>query len=171
MAEEDQRVLQELFISDELPSADYHPRMRAVHEKNVAALKVIISRHGWPSIPLVGKEASKSAWLIAQHAVFDQDFMEECVVLLKQLVTVNEVEGWQRAFLQDRILTMSGKEQIYGTQFDIDDEGWPIPFPITEPEKVNERRKQFGLNSLEERLNQMREQESLRRKTDCPDKS
>lgn len=44
-----------------------------------------------------------------------------------------------------------------------DVEGWPIPFPITEPETVNERRKALGLNSLEERLEQIHERERQRR--------
>jgi hypothetical protein len=58
---------------------------------------------------------------------------------------------------------MSGKDQIYGTQFDVDEEGWPTPFPITEPETVNEKRKALGLNSLEERMEEMRERERQRR--------
>ena len=40
--------------------------------------------------------------------------------------------------------------QIYGTQFDEDDDGWPVPFPIEDPENVNERRLSLGLNTLEE---------------------
>ena len=167
MAEEDQRVLKELFMSGDLPSEEYHPKMRAVHERNAAELKEIISNQGWPNIPHVGKKGAESAWLIAQHAVFDQDFMAECVGLLKQAAAADEAEGWQQAFLQDRILTMSGKEQLYGTQFDVDEEGWPVPFPITEPATVNKRREALGLNSLEERLEQMYERERLRRKRNC----
>jgi hypothetical protein len=78
-------------------------------------------------------------------------------------MAAGDVEGWQLAFLEDRVWTMSGKDQIYGTQFNVDEEGWPIPFPITEPETVNERRKALGLNSLDERLEEMRERERQRR--------
>jgi hypothetical protein len=82
MAEEDQRVLQELIDSGELGTTEYHPRMRAVHEKNNIRVKEIISRYGWPSISLVGKEGSEAAWLIVQHAVLDTGFMDECLPLL-----------------------------------------------------------------------------------------
>ena len=164
MAEEDQRVLQHLVELGELPSEDYHPKMKAVHESNVAALKEAISHYGWPGISQVGREGAKSAWLIAQHAVFDQSFMSECVELLKHAVANEDAEGWQLAFLQDRVLIMSGKDQVYGTQFDVDENRWPTPFPIAERDTVNVRRAALGLNSLEERLEQMRGRERMRRK-------
>jgi hypothetical protein len=133
--------------------------MRALHENNTSVLKEIIKKYGWPGISLVGGDGAKSAWLIAQHAVSDTKFMSDCIELLKIAIAAGDVEGWQLAFLEDRVRTMSGKDQLYGTQFDVDKGAWPIPFPITEPEKVNERRKALGLNSLEERLEQMRERE------------
>ena len=163
MTEEDQRVLQELLASGELPSEEYHPIMKAMHEKHTARLKQIIAEHGWPGIALVGKEGAKAAGLIAQHAVSDLDFMARAVELLTEGVAKNDVEGWQLAFLQDRVNTMAGKDQVYGTQFNIDDDGWPIPFPISNPEGVNARRKALGLNSLEERLAEMIEREKQRR--------
>ena len=140
MKQEDKRVLQELFETGELPSEKYHPVIKSVHEKNTAKLKEIIAKYGWPGIPLVGKEGATSAWLIAQHAVSDTDFMVHAVELLEVCVAKKEVEGWQLAFLQDRINTMAGREQVYGTQFDSDEKGWPIPFPILDPENVNYRR-------------------------------
>lgn len=163
MMKEDQRLLQQLFESGELPSESYHPRMKALHEQNASRLKAIIGRHGWPGISLVGEDAAKAAWLVAQHAVSDPDFMTACVGLLDDAVARGDVAGWQLAFLQDRVRTLSGKPQYYGTQFDIDENGWPTPFPIEDAARVNERRAHLGLNSLEERLEQMTEQERKRR--------
>lgn len=163
MAEKDQQLLQELFEAGALPSEEYHPQMQARHESNTADLKEIIKKHGWPGISLVGVDGAKSAWLIAQHAVSDTKFVSNCSELLKTGVAEGEVEGWQLAFLEDRVRIMSGKSQLYGTQFDVDKEGWPIPFPIFDPETVNERRKALGLNSLEERWEQMRKREQQRR--------
>lgn len=163
IAETDQLMLQQLFESGELPSEEYHPKMRALHEGNVAVLKEVISEHGWPGISLVGPEGARSAWLIAQHSVSDLVFMAECIELLKQAVFKEDAEGWQLAFLQDCVLTMPGKKQLYGTQFDVDEDGWQVPFPISGPDTVNKRRESLGLNSLEERLEQMHEQEKQRR--------
>ena len=163
MAQNDQRVLNELFEAGELPSEEYHPTMREVHERNAAYLKEIIQQHGWPGSDLVGREGAESAWLIAQHAVFDLSMMDYFLRFLKQAVTSGTAEAWQAAFLEDRVRTMAGKEQIYGTQFDHDESGWPVPFPIKEAKTVNERRAELGLNSLEERWKEMTEAERLRR--------
>ncbi|WP_432695570.1 DUF6624 domain-containing protein [Marinobacterium sp. YM272] len=163
MMTEDQRLLQQLFDSGELPSDSYHPGMRALHEANAARLKAVVGVHGWPGISLVGEEAAKAAWLIAQHAVSDLEFMAECVGLLEEAVVREDAEGWQLAFLQDRVCTLAGKPQHYGTQFDVDESGWPTPFPIEGAAGVNERRARLGLNSLEERLEEMTERERLRR--------
>lgn len=160
----DQQLLQQLFDSGELPSDSYHPQMRALHEQNASRLKKVISAHGWPGISLVGEDAAKAAWLVAQHSVSDVEFMAECVSQLEYAVAKEDVAGWQLAFLQDRVRTLSGEPQYYGTQFDIGEDGWPTPFPIEDAATVNERRARLGLNSLEERLAQMMERERQRRR-------
>lgn len=163
MMAEDQRLLQELFDSGELPAESYHPRIKSLHERNASRLKEIIAAHGWPGISLVGEEAAKAAWIVVQHSVSDTGFMAECVPLLEDAVAKANAPGWQMAFLQDRVRTLAGEAQYYGTQFDVDEDGWPVPFPIQDPAKVNQRRARLGLNSLEERLDQMIEQERRRR--------
>lgn len=45
----------------------------------------------------------------------------EFIGLLEDAATRESVTSWQLAFLQDRVLTLSGKPQYYGTQFDIDE--------------------------------------------------
>lgn len=163
MMDADQTALQTHFDSGELPTDAYHPEIKALHEQHAARLKAIIQNHGWPGISLVGKEGAKAAWLIAQHSVSDTDFMAACVSLLEAAVAADDVEGWQLAFLQDRVLTFEGQPQLYGTQFDVDDEGWPVSFPIQNVDTVNQRRAALGLNTLEERLAEMIERERQRR--------
>lgn len=163
MMTEDQRLLQQLFDSGELPSGSYHPRMKALHEQNASRLKEIISAHGWPGVSLVGEDGAKAAWLVVQHSVSDPQFMGECVSLLEDAVAREDIASWQLAFLYDRVCTLSSKPQYYGTQFDIDENGWPTPFPIEDSATVNERRARLGLNSIEERQEQMMEQERKRR--------
>lgn len=163
MMTEDQHLLQQLFDSGELPSDAYHPRIKALHQAHASRLKEIISTYGWPGISLVGEEGAKAAWLVVQHSVSDLAFLAECVGLLEEAVEKSDVEGWQLAFLQDRVCTLAGKPQYYGTQFDTDENGWPTPFPIDDAAGVNERRARLGLNSLEERLEEMKERERQRR--------
>lgn len=170
LCEIDQTTLAELGKKGELRQG-YHPVMRQVHEDNAEALKAIIDEVGWPGISIVGEQAAEAAWLIAQHAVFDTDFMHFCCDLLERAVLQIDAKGWQLAFLKDRILTMSGEKQIYGTQFDEDEDGWPVPFPVRDPEGVDERRKELGLNSLSERTTEMRDRKEMQIAVTKPKKS
>jgi hypothetical protein len=163
MANEDQRVLKQLFETGELPSEQYYPAMHAVHERNADRLKSIIEEQGWPDRLIAGEKGAEAAWLIAQHSVSDIPFMKECATLMERGLTSGGVEGWQLAFLRDRLCTLSGQKQIYGTQFDVDEEGWPIPFAIDNPEQVNQRRSAVGLNTIEERISEMLARETERR--------
>ena len=56
------------------------------------------------------------------------------------------VEPADIAYLEDRLLIMEGKPQIYGTQFRTID-GVSEPFPIEDPEHVDERRASVGLDT------------------------
>jgi len=157
MAGEDQKVLQELIDSGELGTVEYHPNIKKVHEKNNLRIKDIIAQHGGPGFGSVGRDGAKAAWLIVQHAVLDTEFMNKCIPLLKEAVTHNEAEGWYFAYLQDRVLTMSGKPQIYGTQHDIDADGVAYPLPINEPERVDVLRNEVGLEPLSDATRRIQE--------------
>lgn len=160
MKDEDQLLLKNLIESGELTEDAYHPEMKALHEKNNLRFKEIIREFGWPTISLVGKDASKAAWLIAQHAILDKEFMNSCLELLQRAVKNNDAESFCFAYLKDRTLTMSGMPQIYGTQFDFKD-GEVVPFPIENPEIVDDLRKEMGLGSLEGAANSVRDRYKL----------
>lgn len=157
MQEEDQRILRELLDAGELQEEEYHPRMRAVHERNNARIKKVVAEHGWPGISLVGEQGAKAAWLIVQHAVLDTEFMEKALSLLKEAVKNGEAEGWCLAYLQDRVLTMADKPQIYGTQHDFAENGIAFPLPIAEPDKVDTLRREIGLEPLSEATKRIQE--------------
>jgi len=149
MQSEDQDLLQKLIDNGELKEDSYHPEMKAIHEKNSARMKAIIQDVGWPTISLVGDEASKAAWLIVQHAISDEVFMTQCLTLLQRAIANNDAEPWCFAYLKDRTLTRKNKPQIYGTQFDFQD-GKVVPFPIEDINIVDALRKELGLDTIAE---------------------
>jgi hypothetical protein len=151
MKEEDVRVRAELAADGSLFDG-YHPRMEDVHRRNAARLQQIIDEHGWPGKTLVGEDGAEAAWLIAQHAIGEPDFQRSCLKLLKTAADVGEVPAWQPAYLEDRIRVFEGRPQIYATQFDIGDDGLPIPYEIDEPDSVDERRRAVGLEPLAEQI-------------------
>ncbi|MFO7593394.1 MAG: DUF6624 domain-containing protein [Pseudomonadota bacterium] len=157
MQGEDERLMRELMEAGELRQEGYHPRLKQLHENNIARLKEIIVEYGWPGKSLVGLEGAKAAWIIAQHGTQDQEFMKRSLLLLKEAVAEGEAKGWCLAYLQDRMLTMTGKPQIYGTQHDFDGNGIAHPLPIAEPDKVDMLREELGMGPLEQATKRIQE--------------
>lgn len=157
MADEDTRVRSELACAGELFHG-YHPRMEAVHKANARRLKQIIAERGWPGRSLVGDEGATYAWMIVQHAIGDPAFQRSCLILLIEAVAHGEAPASHVAYLDDRIRTFEGRPQLYGTQFERDRNGEINPMPIEESERVNERRRAIGLDSIEDRLRMARAQ-------------
>lgn len=132
----------------------YHPEMEAVHIENAQALEEVVAVAGWPHEAMVGKDAARAAWLIAQHAISLPDFQRKVLELLKARPGL--VAPYQLACLEDRIRCFEGKPQIYGTQFDWDEKGVLNPQPIEEPDSVDLRRAEVGLGSLQAEIAKMR---------------
>jgi len=115
-------------------------------EENVAWLKQVVAKQGWPSSSLVGKEGAFDAWLLVQHADADPKFQRQCLDLMTKLPD-GEVQKDNLALLTDRVLLAEGKKQIYGTQLDITD-GKVVPLDLEDPENVDKRRAEVGLEPL-----------------------
>jgi len=157
MEAEDIRVRAELLAQSALGDG-YNPRMREVHERNATRLKAIIAAHGWPGRSLVGQDGSHAAWRVVQHAIGDPSFQRSCLAAIEESVADGEAPLAQLAFLVDRVRYFEGRPQIYGTQFDWDENGEMNPWQIEDPDHVDERRSRAGLNSIAERTREIREQ-------------
>ena len=136
----------------------YYPEMEKMHNRNADILAGIIDQIGYPTIDKVGEEANEATWLVIQHSIGKPEFMRKCAILLEKAVDENKANPKQLAYLTDRISVFEGKPQLYGTQFDYDENGELTPRPFDEIEKVNQRRKAIGLNSLEEQTKIIRQQ-------------
>jgi len=125
-----------------------------IDRKNTKELKKIISKHGWPTISMVGKRASFCAWLLAQHADHDKRFQKRALKLLKKIYSKNrkDIDPMNVAFLTDRILVGNGKKQIFGTQFYADKSGTLKPRPIKNRRGLDGRRKKYGIPPFKEYL-------------------
>lgn len=149
MVEEDRRVSEELAADGSLFEG-YHPRMAEVHQRNGLRLGEIIDRYGWPGKTLVGEEGADAAWLIVQHDIGNPALQRRSLLLLREAVAAGEAKASQLALLTDRICVLGGKPQVYGTQYDWDENGEMSPCPIENPEQVDELRKRVGLIPLHE---------------------
>jgi hypothetical protein len=160
MAETDLRVRAELAADGSLFEG-YHPRMRAVHDEHAARLAAILEAHGWPGTQRVGEEGAKAAWLIVQHAIGHPNLQRAALERLNEATSRGEMPPRYAAMLNDRIRTLEGRPQRYGTQYDWDASGAMSPLPIEDPAGVDRRRQTIGLRPLaEETAARRREVES-----------
>lgn len=131
--------------------------MKKLHKRNTKVLSDIIETIGYHTIDKVGKESSEATWLIIQHSIGQPDFMKKCVELLGKAVNENKADAKNLACLTDRIASYEDKPQLYGTQFDWDENGELSPKPFDDLAKVNQRRKLIGFNTLEEQTEFIRQ--------------
>jgi hypothetical protein len=123
--------------------------MQQVDMENTTWLKELVAREGWPTTAKVGAEASKSAFLILQHAVHDPGFQRMMLDTISTAYQAGEVDGQSYALLYDRVTVQSGGKQRYGTQMQIRNER--IVFdPIEDSSKVDSLRASVGLPPLAE---------------------
>jgi len=110
----------------------------------------IMDEYGWPTAELVGEEAARAAWLIAQHADRQLDVQRRALRLMQQTVSAGSANLRELAFLRDRTLVNEGRKQIYGTQIAGVKDGAPVPWPCEEPERMDELRAEVGIEPFDE---------------------
>ncbi len=79
-------------------------------------LKNIVAQHSWPTIALVGPDASKAATLLLGHTS-DLAWRKSLLPQLTTLADRREIDPAQLAIVLDKQLVAEGKPQRYGTQF------------------------------------------------------
>lgn len=114
-------------------------------------LSEIVEEHGWPGSDLVGEDGATAAWVIAQHSDLDPGFQQEALELMRPAVEAGLADPTELAYLEDRVALNSGGEQVYGTQIGCVD-GVPQPAPLADPEPVEERRTEVGLEPIADYL-------------------
>jgi hypothetical protein len=113
-------------------------------------LSEIMDEYGWPRADMVGEDAARAAWLIAQHADRQLDVQRRALKLMRQAVSAGSASPRELAFLRDRTLVNEGRKQICGTQIAGVKDGAPVPWPCEEPERMDELRAEVGIEPFDE---------------------
>jgi hypothetical protein len=144
-------------------------RMAKIDRDNLAWLKGVVDKHGWPGKSLVGRDGAHGAFLIAQHAVTDLEFMAKCLDAIKAAYRAGDAEGQWVALMTDRLLVMKEKKkQLYGTQL-VSKDGKLVPQPIEDEENVDARRKELGMPPLADYLKMVNDRRGVPAKSpDAP---
>lgn len=149
MANQDQALRKQLGDAgwDKAPK-ELHAKLASVDHQNTEKLKAILLNRQWLTNAEVGNKGVGAVFLIIQHSS-DTEFQERMLPLLKRAYLNNEgVSGQQVALLTDRVLIHKGQKQLYGTQADIKN-GEVTFMPISQVDKVDERRAEMNMPPLE----------------------
>ena len=110
-------------------------------------LKDIVAKAGWPTISLVGYDASNAAMLILTHTA-DHAWQLSLLPQLENLADTKKIDGSPLALVIDKELVSEGKLQRYGTQFKFVDGGMAM-YGVEDPAGLDARRAKVFLPPME----------------------
>ena len=115
---------------------------------NLKEVKKIIDTYGWLGPTVVGNQGASTLFNVIQHS--DSSTQKMYLPLLRAAVEKGNALPQNLALLEDRILVVDGKKQIYGSQVTTNSKGQASFFPIADERNVNQRRATVGLGPLED---------------------
>ncbi len=125
-------------------------RMTRADSSNLRRVRAIIKRYGYPGKTLVGTPTNEAAFYVLQHS----SRIAEYLPLIRQAAEQGELPFRLYAMMLDRQLMQAGQPQVYGTQgrgfIGPDQQEHRFIWPIADPARVNERRRQAGFDQTVE---------------------
>lgn len=149
---EDQKSRVYRGVLMQFPDSSEYPALDKEMYALFARTKKIYDIYGFPTISMVGKCASTSAFLLLQHSPYIRKYYK----LIRQAYQNGEIDPVQYAMVTDRLLTEDGKPQLYGTQAIKSyrtEKYFPdqyIIWPIKDFANVNQRRAEMGFSQTVE---------------------
>ncbi|MBC2905271.1 hypothetical protein H4N64_27555 [Streptomyces sp. PSKA01] len=134
------------------PTPQRRHDIAACRHANTEALKTIVRNHGWPTTDQVGDPASTAALMILLHAS-DLDFQLVCRDLIAEAVLEGRCSAVHLAYIADHCAVEQGQPQFYGTRVSPET---LRPYPIRQPQTLDERRHDVGLKPLAEQTKALR---------------
>ena len=129
-------------------SGVYNPE---VDKENLNKVINILNQCGMPNWEQVPRYQFSTIWLVIQHS--SKEVRKTYFPILKQSAKNGDLRKEDIAMMEDRMMMDYNKPQIYGTQVfrKSDSEPWKL-YNLKDPERVNKRRKEVGLEPLEQYL-------------------
>lgn len=145
------KALESLNSVDSVLLASRRAHLHKNDSLNLLKIDRIVSEYGWLGPNIIGYQGNTTIFLVIQHS--NHSAQVRYLPILRNAVSEGNASASDLAYLEDRVLVAQGKKQIYGTQVKRDTiSGSYIVHPIENPEKINFRRKQVGLGSIENYL-------------------
>ncbi|MDN3203823.1 DUF6624 domain-containing protein [Algoriphagus sediminis] len=141
------------FESEEFNWQDkiYHQN----HDINEKKIRELLDTHGWPEIRVIGDRGNITICNVIQHSENEVRIMY--LPMMREAVASKNLDPALLARAEDRIATERGDLQIYGTQIKYYPETQSLNlWPIKNPENLEKRRAEIGLEPIEAFLRRKR---------------
>jgi len=113
---------------------------------NCVKVTAIIDKYGWLGKDEVGRKGNSALFLVIQHS--DLRIQEKYLPIMRKAVKEGKAEAPSLALLEDRVLVLQGKRQMYGSQIGVDTTTNPVSYyikPLQDPDNVDKRRAEMGM--------------------------
>ncbi len=143
------QLLDQKYRSNNMTPEDMGKQWQ-LDQQNMAYIDSVMARYGYPGKSLVGDPTNLAAWYVIQHS----DRIDEFLPQIEIAAATGELPFGLYAAMLDRSLSNQGLPQRYGTQAMTYFWGTPeevsLIWPIEDPGRVNERRKEAGYSQTVE---------------------
>lgn len=139
-------ILSEVYVSDQKIRRENNLIKYAKEDhRNQELIISIIEKCGMPTLNEVNQEQMDAIWLVLQHT--ESKYRIKYFPLIEKAVKNGDLSKMQYALMKDRILMDEGKPQIFGSQI----KNGKL-YDLEEPETVNKRRQEMGLEPIKDYL-------------------
>lgn len=148
-----QEILTKVYTLDQDTRKNGSAGNPNIDRENLIKVVSLIEKCGMPTLNEVNQKQMSAIWLVLQHA--DNHHRKKYLPILQKSAQNGDLRKSQMALMEDRILMMDGKPQIYGSQITENSENgkWMI-YDLQDPESVDKRRAKVGLGPLSEYVSQ-----------------
>lgn len=125
--------------------------MNLADSNNLIQVESILKKYGWLGSDKIGSQANSTLFMVIQHAGLPAQ--EKYLPLMKEAVKNGNARANSLALLEDRVAVFHGEMQNYGSQI-----FWStitnkyFILPLADPDNVDKRRAEVGLQPLSEYL-------------------
>lgn len=113
-------------------------------------VKKVLDVFGWLGADVVGMHGNTTLFLVVQHA--NIKVQEIYLPMMREAVKNNKANPSDLALLEDRVALGEGRKQIYGSQVRFDSAHSFWVSPLEDPDNVDKRRAEVGLQPLADYL-------------------
>lgn len=140
--------VEEKYGRDSKEMKDLWKIMEEKDKENLVKVTKILDTYGWLGADRIGEQGNSTLFLVIQHA--DHKTQLKYLPMMREAVKNNKARPSSLALLEDKVALRDGKKQIYGSQIGRFASGEFYVQPLEDPDNVDKRRAEVGLQPLTE---------------------